>query len=245
MHVGNDTSPNTTLRSAAPPPYLNSIDDFNNPQVDTLGNKNGSSSTHNSMQDPNSNNNSDDTVLKIPSRSKRSKKSTKDQTRFYKYEVKQHKKMVRILTVIAYVICVSTAAIVLSLYYVFLWDPNMTKYRDIMERDCDLLIQKLKSDAQLLRIGSKDMKHKADRLKDDAETLAKCALRQNQSKALYESDIHNSKFAIYDANLSSESGEGGADGDEVDGNQTTLMIFGKYINIYIYIYIYIRNLCKK
>ena len=32
-------------------------------------------------------------------------------------------KIVRILTVLGYVFCVSSAAIMLSLYYVFLWDP--------------------------------------------------------------------------------------------------------------------------
>ncbi|MPC97945.1 putative transmembrane protein INAFM2 [Portunus trituberculatus] len=42
-----------------------------------------------------------------------------------RYEPKQNKKIVRLLTVIAYVISVSMAAIILSLYYVFLWDPQM------------------------------------------------------------------------------------------------------------------------
>ncbi|KAL3181464.1 hypothetical protein MRX96_036822 [Rhipicephalus microplus] len=41
------------------------------------------------------------------------------------YETKRHKKIVRLMTVMAYVLSVSLAAIVLSLYYVFLWDPNM------------------------------------------------------------------------------------------------------------------------
>ena len=45
-----------------------------------------------------------------------------------RYEPKQNKKIVRLLTVIAYVISVSMAAIILSLYYVFLWDPQM-KYQ--------------------------------------------------------------------------------------------------------------------
>lgn len=38
------------------------------------------------------------------------------------YEPKHKKKLVRVLTVIAYVFCVSLAAIMLSLYYVFLWN---------------------------------------------------------------------------------------------------------------------------
>ncbi|CAL1275106.1 unnamed protein product [Larinioides sclopetarius] len=40
---------------------------------------------------------------------------------------KQHKKLVRLLTVMAYVFSVSLGAIVLSLYYVFLWDPQIEK----------------------------------------------------------------------------------------------------------------------
>ncbi|KFM73871.1 hypothetical protein X975_10358, partial [Stegodyphus mimosarum] len=42
-------------------------------------------------------------------------------------EKKQNKKLVRLLTVLAYVFSVSLAAIVLSLYYVFLWNPNMQR----------------------------------------------------------------------------------------------------------------------
>ncbi|XP_065340609.1 putative transmembrane protein INAFM2 [Cloeon dipterum] len=48
------------------------------------------------------------------------------------YESKHHKKVVRVLTVFAYVLSVSMAAIMLSLYYVFLWDPSST--RNITER---------------------------------------------------------------------------------------------------------------
>lgn len=40
------------------------------------------------------------------------------------YEPKQNKKAVRVLTVIAYIISVSLAAIILSLYYTFIWDPK-------------------------------------------------------------------------------------------------------------------------
>lgn len=44
------------------------------------------------------------------------------------YEPKHKKKLVRVLTVVAYVFFVSLAAIMLSLYYVFLWngDKNLT-----------------------------------------------------------------------------------------------------------------------
>jgi hypothetical protein len=48
------------------------------------------------------------------------------------YESKHHKKVVRVLTVFAYVLSVSMAAIMLSLYYVFLWDPRST--RNITQR---------------------------------------------------------------------------------------------------------------
>lgn len=40
------------------------------------------------------------------------------------YEPKHKKKLVRVLTVVAYVFFVSLAAIMLSLYYVFLWNGN-------------------------------------------------------------------------------------------------------------------------
>uniref|UniRef100_A0A023ELX5 Putative inaf-d n=1 Tax=Aedes albopictus TaxID=7160 RepID=A0A023ELX5_AEDAL len=40
------------------------------------------------------------------------------------YEAKQNQKAIRILTVAAYVLCVSLVAIMLSLYYIFLWDPS-------------------------------------------------------------------------------------------------------------------------
>lgn len=41
------------------------------------------------------------------------------------YEPKPNKKAIRILTVAAYMLCVSLAAIMLSLYYVFFWDPSV------------------------------------------------------------------------------------------------------------------------
>ncbi|XP_037090155.1 putative transmembrane protein INAFM2 [Pollicipes pollicipes] len=36
---------------------------------------------------------------------------------------KRSTRFVRILTVVGYMICVSSAAVMLSLYYIFLWDP--------------------------------------------------------------------------------------------------------------------------
>jgi hypothetical protein len=41
------------------------------------------------------------------------------------YEPKKKRKVIRVLTVMAYVLSVSLAAIMLSLYYVFLWDPKI------------------------------------------------------------------------------------------------------------------------
>ncbi|XP_046491258.1 uncharacterized protein [Neodiprion pinetum] len=40
------------------------------------------------------------------------------------YEPKHRQKLVRVLTVVAYVISVSLAAIILSLYYMFIWKPE-------------------------------------------------------------------------------------------------------------------------
>jgi len=41
------------------------------------------------------------------------------------YEPRKKRKIIRVLTVMAYVLSVSLAAIMLSLYYVFLWDPKI------------------------------------------------------------------------------------------------------------------------
>lgn len=41
------------------------------------------------------------------------------------YKSKKYRKIIRLMTVMGYVFSVSLAAIVLSLYYVFLWDPDM------------------------------------------------------------------------------------------------------------------------
>jgi hypothetical protein len=41
------------------------------------------------------------------------------------YGPKKVRRIVRVLTVMAYVLSVSLAAIMLSLYYVFLWDPKI------------------------------------------------------------------------------------------------------------------------
>lgn len=48
------------------------------------------------------------------------------------YEPKHRKKVFRVMTVIAYVILVSSAAIILSLFYVFIWNP--TDYRLLIRR---------------------------------------------------------------------------------------------------------------
>lgn len=46
------------------------------------------------------------------------------------YEPKHKKKLVRVLTVVAYIFFVSLAAIMLSLYYVFLYPQNWQKFKD-------------------------------------------------------------------------------------------------------------------
>lgn len=40
------------------------------------------------------------------------------------YEANKTPKIIRVLTVCAYLICVSLAAIMLSVYYIFLWEPK-------------------------------------------------------------------------------------------------------------------------
>lgn len=47
------------------------------------------------------------------------------------YEPKHMKKVVRVLTVVAYVFTVSLAAIMLSVYYVFLWNPKDVPHRAV------------------------------------------------------------------------------------------------------------------
>jgi hypothetical protein len=47
------------------------------------------------------------------------------------YEPKHTKKLIRVLTVIAYIFSVSLAAIMLSVYYVFLWNPKNINHRNV------------------------------------------------------------------------------------------------------------------
>jgi len=47
------------------------------------------------------------------------------------YEPKHTKKLVRVLTVVAYIFSVSLAAIMLSFYYVFLWNPKDIHHRNV------------------------------------------------------------------------------------------------------------------
>jgi hypothetical protein len=51
-------------------------------------------------------------------------KLAKDDSAEKLYDSKKNQRTVRVLTVMAYVLTVSMAAIILSLYYVFLWDPS-------------------------------------------------------------------------------------------------------------------------
>lgn len=43
------------------------------------------------------------------------------------YHDKMPSKFIRVLTVLAYLLCVSFAAIILSLYYIFIWSEQMEK----------------------------------------------------------------------------------------------------------------------
>jgi TRP-interacting helix len=57
-------------------------------------------------------------------------KLAKDDSAEKLYESKKNQRTVRVLTVCAYVLTVSMAAIILSLYYVFLWKPQEPKKKD-------------------------------------------------------------------------------------------------------------------
>jgi len=61
------------------------------------------------------------------------------------YEPKQNKKIVRIFTVILYMFSVSLGAILLSLYYVFLWKNPHTKGVDQRVRSTILLIKRFEN----------------------------------------------------------------------------------------------------
>ena len=59
------------------------------------------------------------------------------------YEPKHKQKLVRVLTVVAYVIFVSMAAILLSLYYTFLWDPKDVFSKSNTKSECDTQTEKM------------------------------------------------------------------------------------------------------
>lgn len=61
---------------------------------------------------------------KINSTTEEKIKLAKDDSVEKLYESKKNQRTVRVLTVCAYVLTVSMAAIVLSSYYVFIWNPT-------------------------------------------------------------------------------------------------------------------------
>lgn len=61
---------------------------------------------------------------KLNSSAEEKVKLAKDDSVEKMYESKKNQRTVRVLTVCAYVLTVSMAAIVLSAYYVFLWKPT-------------------------------------------------------------------------------------------------------------------------
>uniref|UniRef100_T1J955 InaF motif containing 2 n=1 Tax=Strigamia maritima TaxID=126957 RepID=T1J955_STRMM len=69
------------------------------------------------------------------------------------YEPKQNKKLIRLLTVMGYIFSVSLVAIMLSLYYVFLWDPNL-KSAAHRSTKAPLILATPASDANSLPINS-------------------------------------------------------------------------------------------
>lgn len=79
----------------------------------------GTSNNSYNSNNNNNNYNADVNNSSVTSSVRLANDSTKDRM----YEPKHNKKAVRVLTVIAYIFFVSLAAIMLSLYYVFVWSP--------------------------------------------------------------------------------------------------------------------------
>ncbi|XP_020298133.1 uncharacterized protein LOC109862477 [Pseudomyrmex gracilis] len=80
------------------------------------------------------------------------------------YEPKHKQKLVRVLTVIAYVIFVSLAAILLSLYYTFVWNPKDQAVRKRIDKpECPkpsldfLTIPPIFNETQIERIIARSM----------------------------------------------------------------------------------------
>ncbi|KAK2589164.1 hypothetical protein KPH14_001982 [Odynerus spinipes] len=82
------------------------------------------------------------------------------------YEPKHKKKLVRVLTVVAYIIFVSMAAILLSLYYTFLWDPKDQAIRTMRmhKPDCaslksfdSLTIPPISNETQIEKVTARSM----------------------------------------------------------------------------------------
>lgn len=63
---------------------------------------------------------------KVNSSQEEKVKLAKDDSVDRLYESKQNQRTIRVLTVCMYVLCVSLAAIILSVYYIFLWEPQQT-----------------------------------------------------------------------------------------------------------------------
>ena len=47
----------------------------------------------------------------------------------------RHRKWVRLATVLAYILAVSMAAIVLAVYYIFVWDPNSGRSNNSLKKE--------------------------------------------------------------------------------------------------------------
>ncbi|XP_019759376.1 uncharacterized protein LOC109537208 isoform X1 [Dendroctonus ponderosae] len=73
------------------------------------------------------------------------------------YEPKHKKKIVRVLTVVAYVFFVSLAAIMLSMYYVFLWNGTqrvaaklVAKQQNFSGNKCEIVLAEIQRQIRLM-----------------------------------------------------------------------------------------------
>ncbi|XP_035743725.1 uncharacterized protein LOC118451376 isoform X2 [Vespa mandarinia] len=100
------------------------------------------------------------------------------------YEPKHKKKLVRVLTVIAYIIFVSMAAILLSLYYTYIWDPEHQAVRTRAHKpDCatiktsdSLTIPSFSYETQIEKMTAKSMT--TNGTMDDTSEMSITTLRE-------------------------------------------------------------------
>ncbi|XP_034250012.1 uncharacterized protein LOC117650591 [Thrips palmi] len=99
------------------------------------------------------------------------------------YEPKQRKKLVRVLTVVAYLFFVSLAAAMLSLYYVFLWNPSKSPpHVKAVQRFTDeqLRLQEHNTLRELQRI--QEQRRVIEKLRVEEQEKARQRQRQRQAE---------------------------------------------------------------